>query len=477
MFVDVTIGYWIFMKSLFYFCAVVIVISSTDDFFIDLVYWLYVLPKRKFSKKFPHKVLLKDFQTKPEKHIAVMVPAWKEEAVIEQMVSLTVEKIEYKNYQLFVGVYPNDKETQEKVDAVCKKYSKIHKVVNKKDGPTTKADCLNNIMEAIFEYEKKYKMKFEIIAYSDAEDVIYPIQLKIMNALCPEYGLVQLPVLSLKRKLWQITGSHYMDEFAESHLKDLPVREFLTGNVPSAGVGTAFSREAIEKLHYKNNGLVFNPNSLAEDYEISFTLHQMGFKETICLVKTPEKYRNKKFITDCPYIAVQEYFPSSFVRAVKQKSRWISGIVFQGTKHIGWLKGFWLKYILLRDRKSIITNPVMILAYFVALHIIAMEIHAGIGDGMYWFPNLVPLDSWLWIILIFNGFYLSNRILQRFIAVYRIYGLPHAIISPIRIIWSNIVNFCAFIKAFTVLKNTSGKTNLIWDKTSHEFPDVSKGGK
>ena len=84
MFLDITIGYWIFMKSLFYFCAVVIMISSTDDFFIDLVYWLYVLPKRKFSKKFPHNTLLKDFNTKPEKQIAVMVPAWKEEAVIEK---------------------------------------------------------------------------------------------------------------------------------------------------------------------------------------------------------------------------------------------------------------------------------------------------------------------------------------------------------------------------------------------------------
>ncbi|MBT3393190.1 MAG: phage adsorption protein NrfB [Elusimicrobiaceae bacterium] len=473
MFLDITIGYWIFMKSLFYFCAVVIMISSTDDFFIDLVYWLYVLPKRKFSKKFPHNTLLKDFNTKPEKQIAVMVPAWKEEAVIEKMARLTIEKIQYKNYQLFIGTYPNDKETQEKVDIVCKNHKQVHKVVNKKSGPTTKADCLNNIMEAVFAYEKKHKMKFEVIAYSDAEDIIFPIQLKLMNALCPTYGLVQLPVFSLKRKLWQITGSHYMDEFAESHLKDLPVREFLTGNVPSAGVGTAFSREAIEKLHYKNNGFVFNPTSLAEDYEIGFTLHDMGFKETICLMPTPKEYRSKNTVLDCPYIAVQEYFPSNFIRAVKQKSRWISGIVFQGTKHIGWPDEFWKTYILLRDRKSIITNPIMILAYFVALHIIAMEVHSGLGDGMYWFPNLVPLDSWLWIILIFNGFYLSNRILQRFIAVYRIYGLPHALISPIRIIWSNIVNFFAFIHAFRLIRGSDAKDeNPIWDKTAHEFPDV-----
>ena len=39
-----------------------------------------------------------------------------------------------------------------------------------------------------------------------------------------------------------------MDEFAEWHAKDLVVRESVSGSVPSAGVGTCFSRRALLAL-------------------------------------------------------------------------------------------------------------------------------------------------------------------------------------------------------------------------------------
>ncbi|NOS50631.1 glycosyltransferase, partial [Acinetobacter baumannii] len=74
------------------------------------------------------------------------------------------------------------------------------------------------------------------------------------------------------------TAGHYVDEFAENHGKDVIVREALTGQVPSAGVGTCFSRRAISALLEDGDGIAFDVQSLTEDYDIGFRLKQKGMK-------------------------------------------------------------------------------------------------------------------------------------------------------------------------------------------------------
>ena len=65
--------------------------------------------------------------------------------------------------------------------------------------------------------------------------------------------LIQVPVYPLMhRHWWNFTANHYADEFAELHGKDVIVREALVGQVPSAGVGTCFSRRAV--LHLLDEG-------------------------------------------------------------------------------------------------------------------------------------------------------------------------------------------------------------------------------
>ena len=44
------------------------------------------------------------------------------------------------------------------------------------------------------------------------------------------------------------------------------------------------------------------------------------------------------------YIAIREYFPSSFRAAIHQKARWIVGISFQGWRRLGWRGGWAMKY-------------------------------------------------------------------------------------------------------------------------------------
>src|SRR5208337_3342817 len=62
-------------------------------------------------------------------------------------------------------------------------------------------------------------------------------------------------------------------------------------------------------------------------------------------------------------VATREFFPDRIALAVRQKSRWILGITLQGWKNVGWPKGFWRKYMVYRDRKSLATNLINMLGY------------------------------------------------------------------------------------------------------------------
>ncbi|WP_163364477.1 glycosyltransferase family 2 protein, partial [Escherichia coli] len=88
-----------------------------------------------------------------------------------------------------------------------------------------------------------------------------------LNYLLPRKDLIQLPVVSLERGYGELIAGTYMDEFAEWHAKDLVVREALAKAVPSAGVGTCFSRRAMQALKAHNHDEPFNTASLTEDYD------------------------------------------------------------------------------------------------------------------------------------------------------------------------------------------------------------------
>src|ERR1043166_4823996 len=75
-------------------------------------------------------------------------------------------------------------------------------------------------------------------------------QTKVCNAQSNHqwYDTVQIPVLALPTAFAQFTHGVYCDEFAEFQFKDMPARELLGGFLPSAGVGTGFSRRALDRL-------------------------------------------------------------------------------------------------------------------------------------------------------------------------------------------------------------------------------------
>src|SRR5213075_650393 len=85
----------------------------------------------------------------PEARIALLTAAWHEQDVIAHMLRYNEGLIAYDNYEIFVGTYPNDLPTQADVDRAAAELPRVHKVVNPTPGPTTKADNLNAIVDAI----------------------------------------------------------------------------------------------------------------------------------------------------------------------------------------------------------------------------------------------------------------------------------------------------------------------------------------
>lgn len=474
--VDSVAIYWFLVKMLLITTAVLIAFSSFDDLFIDICFWCRRIYQRLTGASADETPSLDILRAAEERPIALMVPAWQEADVIAQMLHNALTVFDYQRYHIFVGTYPNDLDTQREVDSVAAAHPNIHKVVGARPGPTCKADCLNEVIASILEFEAKQGIEFAGFVLQDSEDVVHPLELRLFNAMIGRYDLVQIPVLPLPRPWKEFTGGHYKDEFTECHTKDVPVRAALTGIVPSAGVGTAFSRNAILALHRERDGEVFNPGSLTEDYDISLRLRELGMRQVFVRVRVPSDSKGPGHADE--YIAVREYFPNSFRAAYRQKARWILGIALQGWANVGWKGNLATKYILFRDRKALVTSQVGFLAYFVVLNVVLMElVHLLLPDS-YWFPQLVPVDSWLWWLMIINALLLSNRVLHRAIFMTHYYGWRQGLLSAPRQIWANVVNFFACNRA---LRQFAGHLlygrHLGWDKTQHAFPVAPDMGR
>jgi adsorption protein B len=218
--------------------AVWILISGLDDLFVDLVFcwrWLRV-----------HLLLLGDFRwptavelnRAPRHRIAVFVPAWHEHAVIGKMLEHNLIAVRYERYEFFVGVYRNDTATLRAVHTIAEKYANVHVAAVPHNGPTSKADCLNAIYLRLQEYEQEHGVRFEVVVTHDAEDLMHPESLRMINFFARRYDMVQVPVLALPTPAREFTHGLYCDDFAEFQSKDILVRQYLGGFIPSNGVGT-----------------------------------------------------------------------------------------------------------------------------------------------------------------------------------------------------------------------------------------------
>ncbi|WP_096323402.1 glycosyl transferase family protein [Escherichia coli] len=461
---------WLYgLKVIAITLAVIMFISGLDDFFIDVVYWVRRI-KRKLSvyRRYP-RMSYRELYKPDEKPLAIMVPAWNETGVIGNMAELAATTLDYENYHIFVGTYPNAPDTQRDVDEVCARFPNVHKVVCARPGPTSKADCLNNVLDAITQFERSANFAFAGFILHDAEDVISPMELRLFNYLVERKDLIQIPVYPFEREWTHFTSMTYIDEFSELHGKDVPVREALAGQVPSAGVGTCFSRRAVTALLADGDGIAFDVQSLTEDYDIGFRLKEKGMTEIFVrfpVVDEAKEREQRKFLQHARtsnMICVREYFPDTFSTAVRQKSRWIIGIVFQGFKTHKWTSSLTLNYFLWRDRKGAISNFVSFLAMLVMIQLLLLLAYESLWPDAWHFLSIFSGSAWLMTLLWLNFGLMVNRIVQRVIFVTGYYGLTQGLLSVLRLFWGNLINFMANWRALKQVLQHGDPRRVAWE--------------
>lgn len=443
-------------------------VAVFDDLIFDLV---YLTQRRRFWRT---KLSRDELEGDSPKRIAVMVAAWQEAGVVAEMVRATLRLMHYPEdrVEFFIGVYPNDKATLNEVRELERSNPRVHCVVNRKRGPTSKSQNLNEVFAFIQNLENIRNQEFDVIAIHDAEDVIHPYAFRLYSAFLNHKDMVQLPVLAMFPKLpwWQwlnrMVAGTYADEFAESHLHHMLVRESLGLFVPSAGTGFALRREVVSFLAAE--GPVFREGNLTEDYDLAWRLWQKGFRvhfhvQRLRRVDDRGRIRNE-------IVAIKEYFPSEIRAAVKQKARWIYGITMQSPRLINPKRlSFKDRLVLWRDQKGKYTNLIHFVGY-------PLAIYSVLSYFLGW-PHADP-QLMLWLsggILVIT----LERLLMRFAAVRSVYGTSEALLAtmllplfPLRWFLGNIINALATLRAWRMFfwptRGARRGTTPAWDKTERK---------
>lgn len=442
-------------------------IGSLDDLLLDFIHTLFRLKPQKVSMTEWIK-----WKNLPESPIAVMIPAWQEYDVLEAMVKTNLKRLQYQNFHWFIGVYPNDEKTLSIALRMQADYpEKITVVINHLPGPTSKAQCLNRILEVMTEGIRQSEQNGDtpwiprFVAIHDAEDVIHPLSFKAINAQDQDLDFIQVPIFSLPVPTSQWVAGTYLDEFADIHLREIPVRQKLRMPIPSAGVGTFFSFRILDVLG-RRFGTWFEEGNLTEDYEVSMKIARLNGKQKFMLLQDPLG----------EMIATREYFPSDFGRSIRQKTRWTTGIGLQtmlkwGNYASPFVNANWKtlmgRYGLWRDRKALWANPLVFIAWAVMLVSVSMSF-----ANPNWMNSLKE-NELLLTLMNLNLVLFMIRLVQRLRFTTKLYGIKHGLLTPFRLILGSIINGVAALKAISQF-NSANKENksdkIIWDKTEHVFP-------
>jgi adsorption protein B len=412
------------------FAAIWFIIGGLDDLLVDLIFGCRFLVLRIFN---PDEVQssIPDHENTSSARIAVFVAAWDESAVIERMLRATLSRFNYSNYRLYVGCYPNDPATITAVQAVMLADPRVRLVIGPAPGPTTKADCLNAIWRALQDDEVRDGQHFDAVMLHDAEDVVHPRELTVVAGLLDRYAAVQIPVLPLRHPSSLFVSGHYLDEFAESHGKQLLVRQAIGAGLPLAGVGCAIRRDFIDAIAQSRGGVPFDASSLTEDYELGLTIGAMGGRTILARTVDP--------VSGEP-IAVRAYFPHQVRAAVRQKARWMTGIALAGWDRTGWAPALrigdhWMR---VRDRRATLAIPVLVVAYCAILfwgaswggHVLFGGSPTGIPPALQW-------------VLLLNAVLLAWRTAVRALFVQRAHGWQEAALSVPRTLVANYISLFA----------------------------------
>jgi bacteriophage N4 adsorption protein B len=431
--------------------ALAILASGLDDLILNAVcLWAWARGRGFGASE-------KDQSAHSEKAIAIFVPLWHEYSVISGMVEHNVAAIDYDNYHFFIGAYPNDEPTLDAVRDLETRFPHVHLAVCPHDGPTSKADCLNWIYQRMLLFEEHHGVQFDIVVTHDAEDLIHPGAFHQINAYADRFEMIQIPVLPLPTPFGNFVHGIYCDEFAEWQIKDMRARQIMGSFVPSNGVGTGFTRQALEKLATAEHNLIFEPACLTEDYENGFRLHKLGCSQVFVPLSR----------TSGDMIATREFFPRNMRSAIRQRTRWMMGIGLQSWERHGWRGSLAEVYWFWRDRKGLLGNPLSLFTNFLFVYGLLTWLGARVA-GVPWGLARHALP---------NGLLLATLLLQigqssvRMVCCGRLYGAVFALGVPLRAICANWINSVATLRAISgYLLARIRHEPLVWLKTEHAYP-------
>jgi adsorption protein B len=435
------------------FAGVGFLLFAVNDLLVDIIYFARRLWRRAavYSRHPPAYASYYVFNKNPG-FIAILVPAWDEATVIAAMLKATVQRLDYDNYRIFVGYYRNDPATEAAIVSVSDE--RIHPVEVDADGPTTKADCLNHLYDALIEYETQTDRAAKSVVLHDAEDVVHRFELRIFDGLIGRAAVIQLPVLPFVDRNSRWIAGHYCDEFAEAHIKELVVREAIGASIPLAGVGCAIARRPLAQLAAMQDGKPFAMGSMTEDYEIGLRLGALGLKTMFVRIRSTPGERG--------VVASRGHFPATLGAAVNQKARWLGGIALSGWDRLGWSGGLGERWMRMRDRRGPLAAILLLAAYAAALLWSQLWLAKALGA-----PIEPHIDPALVILLTLNGCLLAWRVLMRAWFTASAYGWGEGLMSIPRLVVGNVIAMLAAARAVSLHIGGGAKK---WDKTRHIFP-------
>ena len=257
----------------------------------------------------------------------------------------------------------------------------------------------------------------------------------------------------------QLVSGHYADEFAEAHAKQLVVRTALGAGMPLAGTGCAITPDILAVIAAERGGDPFDATSLTEDYELGLRMADLGARGMFARIDDARG----------GIVAVRAFFPGTIDTAVRQKTRWMTGIALAGWDRTGWGRPFafadhWMR---MRDRRAPLAVVVLAMAY-------CALIAWALATAVHWFDATRPPPGsapGLWL-LVANTALLGWRLVTRMIFTGRSYGLRQALWSLPRFVVGNFVALNAAPRAVIRYVGMLQGAGPVWDKTCHEFPDV-----
>jgi adsorption protein B len=448
--------------ELLLFAAFWFILGTIDELTVDIV-WLWLrLTGRVRTRRLPEGFGSAELNGR----VAVFVPAWHEAGVIGAMIGHMLHAWPQRRLRIYVGCYANDRETVEAALDAAGSDERVRIVVHGAHGPTTKADCLNRLYHAMAEDERRNAQPFTAVVLHDAEDMVHPAALELMDRALQHVNFVQLPVRPEPQRGSEWVAGHYSDEFTEAHAKSLVVRDAVGAAIPAAGVGCGFARDSLAELARRREDSrqpgPFAPDCLTEDYELGLLVSGAAGKGRFIRCRD----------SDGALVATRAYFPATLDESVRQKTRWIHGIALQGWDRLGWSRRPVDIWMALRDRRGPLTAVVLAAAY----GLLVVEALLGLARVAGWHEPLAMSNALrLVLIATFAGF--VWRATWRFAFTAFEYGVAEAIRSVLRIPIANVIAIMAGRRALAAYVRTLRGGQVTWDKTTHtEHPATASPG-